>query len=66
MGDQVLSSGGARRNLAPWEVVKTPAQCPVLDKNRAPTGPEILSTTGGGACLEEGSWGSSTLQRCGG
>ena len=44
MGDQFLSSAGTGGNCA--RPMRLPDPSPVLDKNRAPMGPEILSSTG--------------------
>ena len=46
MGDRFSSSAGAGRNCALSMGVPNPS--PVLDKNCAPMGPEILSSTGAG------------------
>ena len=46
MGDRFLSSAGTGKNRA--LSVRLPNPSPVLDKNRAPMGPEILSSTGAG------------------
>ena len=46
MGDQFLSSAGTGRNCV--LSMKVPNPSPVLDKNCAPMGPEILSSTGAG------------------
>ena len=43
---QFLSSGGAGGNCA--RPMRLPDPSPVLDKNHAPMGPEILSSTGAG------------------
>ena len=43
--------------------MRLPDPSPVLDKNPAPMGPEILSGTGAGG-LEKGSYGISRLQFC--
>ena len=45
-GDRFLSSAGPGKNCAPSMRVPNPS--PVLDKNRAPMGPEILSSTRAG------------------
>ena len=42
MGDQFVSSAGAGGNCARSMRLADPS--PVLDKNRAPMGPEILSS----------------------
>ena len=46
MGDRFLSSAGAGGNCA--RPMRLPDPSPILDKNRAPMGPEILSSTGAG------------------
>ena len=46
MGDRFLSSAGAGGNCA--RPMRLPDSSPVLDKNRAPMGPEILSSGGAG------------------
>ena len=46
MGDRFLSSAGAGGNCA--RPMRLPDPSPVLDKNRAPMGPGILSSTGAG------------------
>ena len=46
MGDRYLSSAGTGKNCA--LSMRVPNPSPVLDKNRAPMGPEILSSTGAG------------------
>ena len=46
MGDRFLSSAGAGGNCA--RPMRLPDPSPVLDKNRAPMGPEILSSVGAG------------------
>ena len=46
MGNRFLSSAGTGRNGA--LPMRLPNPSPVLDKNRAPMGPEILSSTGAG------------------
>ena len=46
MGDRLLSSAGTGRNCVLSMRVPNPG--PVLDKNCAPMGPEILSSTGAG------------------
>ena len=48
LGDRFLSSAGTRKNA---HSLRLSDPSPVLGKNRAPMGPEILSSTG----LEEGS-----------
>ena len=45
--DRFLSSAGAGGNCA--RPMRLPDPSPVLDKNRAPMGPEILSSTGAGS-----------------
>ena len=45
MGDPCLSSGAGGNCARP---MRLPDPSPVLDKNRAPMGPEILSSTGAG------------------
>ena len=47
MGDRFLSSAGAGANCSRPRSL-SPDPSPVLDKNRAPMGPEILSSTGAG------------------
>ena len=44
MGGQFLSSAGTGKTLS----MRFPDRSPVLDKNRATMGPEILSSTGAG------------------
>ena len=44
LGDRFLSSAGTGKNCA--LSMRFPDRSPVLDKNRAPMGPEILSSTG--------------------
>ena len=46
MGDRFLSSAGTGKNFA--LSMRVPNPSPVLDKNPAPMGPEILSSTGAG------------------
>ena len=46
LGDRFLSSAGTGRNFA--LSMRVPNPSPVLDKNPAPMGPEILSRTGAG------------------
>ena len=46
MGDRFLSSAGSGKNCALSTRVPNPS--PALDKNRAPMGPEISSSTGDG------------------
>ena len=46
VGDRFLSSAGTGGNCALSMRLRDPS--PVLDKNRAPIGPEILSNTGAG------------------
>ena len=46
LGDRFLSSASTGKNCA--LSMKFPDRNPVLDKNRAPMGPEILSNTGAG------------------
>ena len=50
LGDRLLSSAGAGGNCA--RPMRLPDPSPVLDKNRAPKGPEILSGTGAGVRRE--------------
>ena len=50
MGDRFLSSAGAGKNCALSLSIRFPDRSPVLDKNRAPMRPEILSSTGAGVC----------------
>ena len=50
MGDRLLSSAGAGEICA--RPVRLPDPSPVLDKNRAPMGPEILCNTGAGVWKE--------------
>ena len=45
MGDRVLSSVAGGNSARP---MRLPDPSPMLDKNRAPMGPEILSSTGAG------------------
>ena len=45
MGDRFLSSAGAGGNCAA-RPMRLPDPSPVLDRNRAAMGPEILSSTG--------------------
>ena len=47
LGDRFLSVNGTGKNCA--LSMRFPDRSPVLDKNRAPMGPEILSSTGAGA-----------------
>ena len=61
MGDQFLSSAGAGGICD--RPMRLPDPSPVLDKNRAPMGPEVLSSTGAGV-WEKGSYGISRLQFC--
>ena len=44
LGDRFLSSAGAEKTCA--LPMRLPNPSPVLDKNRAPMGPDILSSTG--------------------
>ena len=60
MGDRFLSSAGAGGNCA--RPVRLPDPSPVLDKNRAPMGPEIYPVLGLGS--GEGSYGIPRLQFC--
>ena len=46
LGDRFLSSAGTGKHCA--LSMKAPNPSPVLDKNRAPIGPQILSSTGAG------------------
>ena len=49
LGDRFLSSAGTGRNFALSLSMRVAKNCsPVLDKNPAPMGPEILSSTGAG------------------
>ena len=48
MGDRFLSSARTGKNCA--LSMRFPDHNPVLAKNRAPMGPEILSSTGAGVC----------------
>ena len=52
VGDRFLSSAGAGKTCA--LSMRVPNPSPVLDKNRAPMGPEILSNTG---AVLESFWG---------
>ena len=61
LGDQFLSSAGAGGNCACPMRLQDPS--PVLEKNHAPTRPEIISSTGAGG-LEKGSYGISRLSVC--
>ena len=46
MGDRILPSAGTGKNSTLYTRLSNPS--PVLDKNRAPIGPKILSSTGAG------------------
>ena len=46
VGDRFLSSAGTGKKCA--LSIRVPNPSPVLDKNRAPMGPELLSNTGAG------------------
>ena len=48
LGDRLLSSASTGKNCVLSIRFSDPS--PVLDKNRAPMGPEILSSTGAGVC----------------
>ena len=50
VGDRFLSGAGTGKNCALSLSMRSPDRSPVLDKNHAPMGPEILSSAGAGVC----------------